>query len=483
MPVDLKPIADLNVRNLDQYFGLWAVDDERFMQMLHRVGSMDLRAHVQAQQPHAAEHADAQIERTQVAGGGASGGAVAVIDINGSLTKYGSSLSAAGSMIRLRQAVRAAAKDSEITAIVLRIDSPGGTVAGTKDLADAVAEAARSKPVHAYVEDLTASAAYWIAAQADKVFANNPTALIGSIGVFAVVYDLSEAAAKEGIEVLVFKSGKFKGAGVPGSKITEEQRAMFQTRVDQITEHFVEAVKAGRGMSEKRVRQIVADGGVYLATEAQERGLIDGVKAFDEVLAGAVRAARPPRNQSGARAANPNASTQETTTMSEPTTTKTEETKTPGTQAAAEPKQEPKTPASGGPATLAQLKAAFPNADAAFRERCLEQGMSMQQATQYWAETLEARLQAREEELAVVKATPKASGNPPVKPGKGAEAKAQASTSDAGGAEERWHAAVKAAEAKGLPRGRAIAQVCKEDPDLHAAYLAAYNARHGRRVA
>jgi signal peptide peptidase SppA len=280
MPLDAITLPAVAGLELDQYCGVWAVEESRFNAQLSFVAGLDLRAHVAAQTGRDI----AAVSQSQTAGG------MAVIDIAGTLTKRGSSLSSAGSMVRLRQAVRAAASDPEVAGILLKIDSPGGTVAGTADLGDEIAAAKKRKPVYAFVEDLAASAAYWLAAQADKVYANTATADIGSIGVYMALYDMSRAAANEGVEAIVIRSTPLKGAGVPGAPVTDEQKAVWQELVDTAHAEFTAAVKRGRGMTKEQVAA-VATGRVYRASEAQRLGLIDGIQSFDKTLAELARAA------------------------------------------------------------------------------------------------------------------------------------------------------------------------------------------------
>src|SRR5690606_31819803 len=129
----------------------------------------------------------------------------------GAMTKQGSSFGGA-STVRTRRAIRSAAADKSVSAIMLLIDSPGGSVSGTSDLADDVANAKKKKPVYAYIEDTCCSAAYWVASQCSAIYAN-PTAIVGSIGTYMVVADYSRMAENAGVKVHCISTGKYKGAG------------------------------------------------------------------------------------------------------------------------------------------------------------------------------------------------------------------------------------------------------------------------------
>lgn len=206
---------------------------------------------------------------------------IAHIPIVGHMMKFDSKFGGTNT-IRTRQAVRAAAGNPDVKHILILADSPGGTVAGTEELARDVRSAALVKPVTVHIDDLGASALIWVASQATFITANE-TALVGSIGTVAVLEDSSEAAAKEGIKVHVISTGKFKGAGVPGTEVTSEHLEEMQTLVDDLNEHFLAAISAGRNLPMDDVREM-ADGRVHIAGKALELGLIDAVQPMDVTI-------------------------------------------------------------------------------------------------------------------------------------------------------------------------------------------------------
>jgi len=207
-------------------------------------------------------------------------GSIAVITVSGTMTKRGSSFGGGG-MLRSRRQIRAAENDGSVRGILIRFDTPGGTVAGTADLAADVA--GTTKPTIGFVEDLCASAGYWVASQCDEVFANTSTALVGSIGTFMAVHDISAALNEEKIRTIVVKAGEFKAGGFPGTEITDEQVAEWQKMINGTQKQFTAGIAAGRGMTTAQAGQLVT-GLVYLAEEAQQLGLIDGIKTFDSVV-------------------------------------------------------------------------------------------------------------------------------------------------------------------------------------------------------
>lgn len=275
---------------LHDYMGLWAIRAEEGAILSRVASATDWREHASS---FAASSDPRDRQRTAYV---IHDNGVAELTLSGTLMKHESSVDASTSTVFARRALRQAAEDERVNSILLRIDSPGGTVAGTADLAADVARINKVKPVVAYAEDLMASAAYWIGSQAMAVYANNETAMIGSIGTFLGLYDYSENAKQEGIEALVFATGELKGTGFPGSKITDKQRKYLQGMVEQAQAQFDAGVKAGRGLNAKQLAA-VSTGRVWRAAEAKQLGLIDGINRFDTVLDITPLIKTPPRHK------------------------------------------------------------------------------------------------------------------------------------------------------------------------------------------
>lgn len=275
MQPDLRPIEAPRFHRAADYAGVWAIEPGAGSALWGLALRMDLGAHVAAAEPPKLK-SDLQ----QVSVGRQN---LAVIMLTGTLMKSSSSMSDSTSTVQARREIRKAAGDPTIDGIMLAIDSPGGTVSGTADLAAEVKAAAAQKPVFAFADDLCASAAYWIASQADQIFTNANTALVGSIGTLAVVYDMSGAAAEAGIKTLVFGTGPLKGAGTPGAEVSDEQQAYFRGLVEDAQVSFDAAVRKGRGMTDNQLEK-VKTGGVFSAIEAQGLKLIDGIQSFDQSM-------------------------------------------------------------------------------------------------------------------------------------------------------------------------------------------------------
>lgn len=274
---------------LHEYCGVWAMEERAAQALWDHARLADLAAHVAeaGRRADAGPEAGAASAVERVAAG--RGQTVAVVPVVGTLMKQRSSLGGT-STVQLRRDVRQLAADPDVGAILLAVESPGGVAAGTDDLAREVAAARRRKPVWAHVDDLAASAAYWVASQAEQVFANSSTALVGSIGTMLTVYDASGSAERNGVKALLFATGPLKGAGTYGTPVSEQQQAYFQGIVNSMQAEFDEAVRTGRRLSAQELAD-VRTGAVFPAGRAQQLRLIDGVQPLERTIEMLARAA------------------------------------------------------------------------------------------------------------------------------------------------------------------------------------------------
>lgn len=268
-----------------QHFGAWAIEPQWFSQAVSAVKAGVFQPQAQPEPDPEAVTVTEKREDGSTRTLYQRENGVAIIRLNGQMTKGESSFGGASS-IAVRRAIRSAVDDSQVKSILMQIDSPGGTVAGTNELAADVKWANGVKPVTAFVEDLGASAAYWVASQAGRIVAN-ATAMIGSIGTMVVVEDTSGAYDKAGIKVHVISTGPHKGAFTDGTEITGEQLAEMQQMVNDLNEHFLAGVMQGRGMTREQT-EAVADGRVFIAERAKSLGLIDEVSTYDAVIDGLI---------------------------------------------------------------------------------------------------------------------------------------------------------------------------------------------------
>jgi len=195
--------------------------------------------------------------------------------------------------------VNDAARDEKIDAILLSVNSPGGSVDGLSDAADAIKQARAVKPVIAQVMGEANSAAYYLASQAHEVYAHRGD-MVGSVGTRLLLYDTSGAFADAGIEPVLTDTGPYKTIGADGVHITDEQKVELRHMVNVYFEDFVEHVKSGRRMSEEQVRA-VATGRIYIGQEAVDAGLVDGIRSTADTV-GAMSARSVAKSNRSARA-------------------------------------------------------------------------------------------------------------------------------------------------------------------------------------
>lgn len=207
---------------------------------------------------------------------------VAVIELTGVMAKAQGKYASVGT-VAVRRYLRMAAEDKDCSAILMVIDSPGGTCAGTQQLGEEVASIDENdKPVFAHIEDCGASAAYWVASQARRVTASMGS-LVGSLGTYSVVEDTSEQAKAEGVRVHVLSTGPQKGAFVDGAPVTPEQLTEAMSVVNSLNALFMNAVGNGRDMDAGTVAALF-DGRVHMAAKAKDLNLIDDVAPLSQVL-------------------------------------------------------------------------------------------------------------------------------------------------------------------------------------------------------
>lgn len=174
--------------------------------------------------------------------------------------------------------------DKQVKGIVLNIYSPGGYVYGVEAAANTIAAARGIKPIIAFTESLAASAAYWLASAADKIVLGAETAQVGSIGVYLVHFDYSDALKQQGVKVTEVKSGEFKGLGSPYHELSDKEEKQLQADVNYVFSRFVGTVANYRNMKEEDVLK-VANGLMFYGKDAIQAGLADSINTLQEVIA------------------------------------------------------------------------------------------------------------------------------------------------------------------------------------------------------
>lgn len=222
---------------------------------------------------------------------------IAVVAMRGEISKAGDEWNGGSystdfdapcaSTVEARDQLADAMEDSRVAGVLFVIDSQRGDVAGVSDLAADVRAA--KKPVHAFIEDNCSGTGYWIASQAKRISCNQ-TALVGGLGMFALLYDYFKAYDRAGVTVHVMKAGKFKGAGTEGTAIDKDYRDEVQKLVDGFAGHFYTDVKRARRFNVANWTD-VCRGGVYVGEQSQRVGLVDSIGSLDEAYAALQKAA------------------------------------------------------------------------------------------------------------------------------------------------------------------------------------------------
>lgn len=210
------------------------------------------------------------------------GDTVAVIHIDGVIAGTGSTFDGIISPEYFKSQLDQAADDPNVKALVLRVDSPGGTVAASQEIAAYVKEFKRSKPVVVSVGDVDASGAYMVSCQANTIIAN-PGSAVGSIGVITEIPNVAGLLDKVGVEFQVITAGKYKDAGSPYRPLTDEEKALIQGQIDQIYGQFIDTVAEGRKMERSEVESL-ATGWAWNGEEAKKLGLVDEIGTYEDAL-------------------------------------------------------------------------------------------------------------------------------------------------------------------------------------------------------
>ena len=192
---------------------------------------------------------------------------------------------------RVREELQKASEDENVKALIVRINSPGGTITAS-DLIYREIDSFKTRnkiPVVAIMMDVGASGGYYAALAGDTIMAL-PTTVTGSIGVVMLTVNAQGLMEKIGVAPLAIKSGAMKDAGSPFRPLTEQERAVFQSVIDQMYGRFVSLIARSRKLTEEKVRA-AADGRIYTAEQAKALGLVDEIGYMEDAVAAARKAA------------------------------------------------------------------------------------------------------------------------------------------------------------------------------------------------
>jgi protease-4 len=220
---------------------------------------------------------------------------ILLMDISGFLTDeapsnglgLGPSPARVPMLVRIREELKKAAKDRDVRALVLRINTPGGTVTASDIIYREVMlfREETKVPVVAALMDVAASGGYYIALAADRIVAH-PTCVTGSIGTIMITANVEGLLGKIGVATSTFKSAEHKDMGSPFRTLTPDERAIFQSVIDELQRQFVAKVVERRRLSQDTARGL-ADGRIYTAPQALDRRLVDAIGYMPDALAAA----------------------------------------------------------------------------------------------------------------------------------------------------------------------------------------------------
>lgn len=368
-------------------------------------------------------------------------GAIAVVRLDGVAvrrTNFWEKYWSGYSTENLKDTIEALALDDEVEAIVLWVDSPGGEAHGVDAAAKEIAEAAKLKPVVAQIQGSAHSAAYYLAAGATRIVMHDEDRL-GSIGVVAQVTDYSKAFKDAGLEVYASTTGPLKGMGIPGTELTDEQKAHIDQHVQTIFEDFKSHVAEHRNLSTKQINEL-ATGGVFSSKEALANGLADGIATLDETLSQL-------RSELGSSKKS-NRSNKGEQTVSDNTAT-----------------NQPQA------ATIKQLEQALPGASESFLFNCIKEEKTLEQASKDWMAEQAAENKKLREDLAKKDVKPDASG---VDDSTVEETGTKKTNASGSAFQER----VSELTSQGKDRSVAVRKAIAEDPEAHKTYVQQYNEIH-----
>jgi len=197
---------------------------------------------------------------------------IAVISIQGVLTS---------STETIRQ-FKQYEENEDVKALVLRIDSPGGTVVAAQEIYAEILKLRENKVVLASMGNVAASGGYYVASATEEIVAN-PGTITGSIGVISEYPNIEQLMKKVGLRSEVLKSGRFKDLGNPMREMTEEEKQLLQDLIDNIHRQFIRDVALGRGRTIEEI-ELLADGRVFTGEQAKENGLVDRLGNFQDAL-------------------------------------------------------------------------------------------------------------------------------------------------------------------------------------------------------
>jgi protease-4 len=228
------------------------------------------------------------VEEVRVRGGKFGGGKIALIEVEGLLAnvRTGGVLQPQENKLSLfTEQLAKAESDPKVKAIVLRVNSPGGTVTCSDTMYDAIKHFRErtKKPVIACAQEVMASGAYYVATGCNEIYAQ-PTSVVGSIGVIINTFTVDGTLAKIGVRNEVIKSGPLKDMGSPFKPFSDDERAVMQGMIDEYYGRFVQVVQAKCNIQDPQKLKIATDGRVFSGAQAHALGLVDKIGSLEDAI-------------------------------------------------------------------------------------------------------------------------------------------------------------------------------------------------------
>ena len=255
------------------------------------------------------EQIEARIDAGPGRGQQMQAGAVAVLPLYGVIVPRSTlmtDVSGGTSLQGFSQALAQCCADPSVGQILIDVNSPGGSVDMVPEVAAQIRAACQTKPVVAVANTMAASAAYWLASQADELVVT-PSGSVGSVGVYLAHHDVSAAMEAEGVKTTLISAGKYKTEGNQFEPLSDDAQDAMQDMVDDFYEMFAGDVAKGRGVTPAAVKSGFGEGRMVLGKRAVAAGMADRVDTFDNTLA---RMMRPTGSRSRARALEDDADVQ-----------------------------------------------------------------------------------------------------------------------------------------------------------------------------
>lgn len=266
---------------------LWAGDDDSYLTLFQAVNTAHENPAMFQAQAEKYTAQDSELEEMLVDSIYSEHGNVAVLDISGPLVaedSFWNLIFGMTSYNTISMAMQRALDDANIQSIVMSLATGGGDVNGLEQVSKNIEVVKQEKPVYSFTGSAALSAGYWLASLGEKMY-STPMANVGSIGVISTFTSMSRALKERGIDVEIFRAGKYKALAHPAESLSDTAKEIIQAKTDRLYEYFLEHVSSNRPKLKVSTKEIWAEGRVFFASDAIELGMVDEIKSLNELVA------------------------------------------------------------------------------------------------------------------------------------------------------------------------------------------------------